>query len=322
MVQPGFSPINLSQQQLGDTSKFSFSTMDSPSSVGQYSQFGMGGGGSSNARPSPQGSGGLPPQPPPPPPFYGNTLPPLTGNNPSSVAFSPATQEMISQAVAASANLPGGQQHMPPGRDDVDMQAGGGSNVFDEMAAAGPSNPGLVGRNRGVTFADNGQGHPVGGPYSTRRAQMDFKEEPMTDWPDLAAASTNGHQQHQHQHRQDDDPGSSPPRKFPKFHGFAPPPHRYAQYGIVVPSTAPSSEDESEDTLPRSTLDAPIEALQALANAADQAAQDERAAQTSGFLSPPRCVKRGFLAHQGRRLTSLASRVWLPQSIAGEVEDA
>ena len=43
-------------------------------------------------------------------------------------------------------------------------------------------------------------------------------------------------------------------------------PHKYATYGIV-PSTAPSSDDESEDTLPRSSMSAPIEALQGLANA-------------------------------------------------------
>ncbi|CAL1707147.1 unnamed protein product [Somion occarium] len=64
-------------------------------------------------------------------------------------------------------------------------------------------------------------------------------------------------------------PSSRP--KFPPLPGFAPPPHKYATYGIV-PSTAPSSDDESEDTLPRSTLNAPIEALQGLANAAAEAA--------------------------------------------------
>lgn len=81
-------------------------------------------------------------------------------------------------------------------------------------------------------------------------------------------------------------------RAFPPLPGFAPPvsiynlgsimrmfplnrsdlqPHKYASYGII-PSTAASSEDESEDTLPRSTLNAPIEALQGLANAAAEAA--------------------------------------------------
>ncbi|KAG8214039.1 hypothetical protein J3R82DRAFT_10795 [Butyriboletus roseoflavus] len=59
--------------------------------------------------------------------------------------------------------------------------------------------------------------------------------------------------------------------RFPPLPGFAPPPHKYATYGIV-PSTAASSEDESEDTLPRATLNAPIEALQGLANAAAEAA--------------------------------------------------
>ncbi|KAJ7680323.1 hypothetical protein DFH06DRAFT_1162653 [Mycena polygramma] len=69
-----------------------------------------------------------------------------------------------------------------------------------------------------------------------------------------------------------DGPGPSAERRaFPPLPGFAPPPHKYATYGIV-PSTAPSSDDESEDTLPRSTLNAPIEALQGLANAAAEAA--------------------------------------------------
>lgn len=67
-------------------------------------------------------------------------------------------------------------------------------------------------------------------------------------------------------------PGSSDRTKsFPPLPGFAPPPHKYASYGIV-PSTAPSTDDESEDTLPRSSLNAPIEALQGLANAAAEAA--------------------------------------------------
>jgi len=63
----------------------------------------------------------------------------------------------------------------------------------------------------------------------------------------------------------------SPRRQFPPLPGFAAPPHKYGSYGIV-PSTAPSSDDESEDTLPRSALTAPIEALQGLANAAVEAA--------------------------------------------------
>ncbi|KZT29220.1 hypothetical protein NEOLEDRAFT_1057246 [Neolentinus lepideus HHB14362 ss-1] len=67
-----------------------------------------------------------------------------------------------------------------------------------------------------------------------------------------------------------DDPPNSQ-RSFPPLPGFAPPPHKYATYGIV-PSTAPSSDDESEDTLPRASLNAPIEALQGLANAAAEAA--------------------------------------------------
>jgi len=64
-------------------------------------------------------------------------------------------------------------------------------------------------------------------------------------------------------------------RRFPPLPGFAPPPHKYATYGIV-PSTAPSSDDESEDTLPRATLNAPIEALQGLANAAAEVAASDQ----------------------------------------------
>lgn len=71
--------------------------------------------------------------------------------------------------------------------------------------------------------------------------------------------------------RRDGYPDSSRGGKFPPLPGFAPPPHKYATYGIIA-STAPSSDDESEDTLPRSTLNAPIEALQGLANAAAEAA--------------------------------------------------
>lgn len=49
-------------------------------------------------------------------------------------------------------------------------------------------------------------------------------------------------------------------------------PHKYATYGIV-PSNGPSDdENDSEDALPRSALNAPIEALQGLANAAVEAA--------------------------------------------------
>ncbi|KAJ7188263.1 hypothetical protein C8R46DRAFT_1054167 [Mycena filopes] len=86
----------------------------------------------------------------------------------------------------------------------------------------------------------------------------------------LNAVQTNGHQG-PYPPRDGPEYQSAPTRPFPPLPGFAPPPHKYATYGIV-PSTAPSSDDESEDTLPRSTLNAPIEALQGLANAAAEAA--------------------------------------------------
>jgi hypothetical protein len=80
------------------------------------------------------------------------------------------------------------------------------------------------------------------------------------------AASSSRRSEYDH-----DGQGRNPSRPFPPLPGFAPPPHKYATYGIV-PSTAPSSDDESEDTLPRATMNAPIEALQGLANAAAEAA--------------------------------------------------
>lgn len=69
----------------------------------------------------------------------------------------------------------------------------------------------------------------------------------------------------------DGDPAYQQCPRFPQLPGFASPAHKYATYGIV-PSTTPSSEDESEDTLSRATIGAPIEALQGLANAAAEAA--------------------------------------------------
>ncbi|KIM29878.1 hypothetical protein M408DRAFT_328654 [Serendipita vermifera MAFF 305830] len=80
-------------------------------------------------------------------------------------------------------------------------------------------------------------------------------------------------------------------RQFPPLPGFAPPPHKYATYGIIA-STAPSSDDESEDTLPRATLNAPIEALQGLANAAAEAAASAAAPVNSPPSTRPRKRKR------------------------------
>ncbi|KAL4078547.1 hypothetical protein V8B97DRAFT_1865873 [Scleroderma yunnanense] len=95
----------------------------------------------------------------------------------------------------------------------------------------------------------------------------------------LSAVQVQGQPSNQQVYAPSIDPGSSRdgnpayqqrPR-FPPLPGFAPPPHKYATYGIV-PSTTPSSDDESEDALPRATISAPIEALQGLANAAAEAA--------------------------------------------------
>ncbi|KAF8893354.1 hypothetical protein BD779DRAFT_1505746 [Infundibulicybe gibba] len=115
-------------------------------------------------------------------------------------------------------------------------------------------------------------------------------------------------------HRNGFDNGAGPndrSRAFPPLPGFAPPPHKYATYGIV-PSTAPSSEDESEDTLPRATLNAPIEALQGLANAAAEAAavpsasnprvkKRKRAAEPIPRNAFPHVVEKGLVADSEAR---------------------
>ncbi|GFZ43370.1 hypothetical protein JCM24511_01090 [Saitozyma sp. JCM 24511] len=77
-----------------------------------------------------------------------------------------------------------------------------------------------------------------------------------------------------------------PAKDFPKLPGFAPPDHRFGTYGIIpLPSAPPSPTHSrhssrsssshsvaSSSALPQDSLTAPIQALQALANAADQAA--------------------------------------------------
>lgn len=105
------------------------------------------------------------------------------------------------------------------------------------------------------------------------------------------------------------DPNQRPPARFPPLPGFAPPPHKYASYGIV-PSTAPSSEDES-DVLSRSTLNAPIEALQGLANAAAEAAAapSETPPRVKGRKKPepiprnafPHVVEKGLVSDSEAR---------------------
>ncbi|KAJ7218066.1 hypothetical protein GGX14DRAFT_599501 [Mycena pura] len=99
-------------------------------------------------------------------------------------------------------------------------------------------------------------------------------------------------------------------RPFPPLPGFAPPPHKYATYGIV-PSTTPSSDDESEDTLPRATLNAPIEALQGLANAAAEAAavpsttqprvKKRKRAEPTPRNAFPHVVEKGLVADSEAR---------------------
>lgn len=117
------------------------------------------------------------------------------------------------------------------------------------------------------------------------------------------------------------------PRAFPKLPGFKPPPHRFAHYGLVTSSTAVSSEDESEETLPRSSLNAPIEALHQLANAADQAAKDDaqREAQLRGAYSPPsnvtdsvaKTLERDKSTHQQAIRPDISNFLSPPRVLAG-----
>ncbi|OCF31845.1 hypothetical protein I317_03349 [Kwoniella heveanensis CBS 569] len=91
--------------------------------------------------------------------------------------------------------------------------------------------------------------------------------------------------------RRRDGNGFPTPKKklkdFPKLPGFAPPNHQFGTYGVIPLPSAPPSPSRSRHSsrsssshsatsssaIPRETLTAPIQALQALANAADQAAQ-------------------------------------------------
>jgi hypothetical protein len=75
--------------------------------------------------------------------------------------------------------------------------------------------------------------------------------------------------------------GAGDKPRFPPLPGFAPPPHKYG----IVPSTAPSSDDDSEDNLPRVTLNAPIEALRGLANAAAEVAATDQPRYVLSFFS-------------------------------------
>ncbi|KAF9049734.1 hypothetical protein BJ165DRAFT_1341892 [Panaeolus papilionaceus] len=126
--------------------------------------------------------------------------------------------------------------------------------------------------DRILSAVQNSQGAPLAG------APPHMYPPPMEPPRDMAGSS---------QIRNGFEPGPADRmRVFPPLPGFAPPPHKYANYGIV-PSTAPSSDDESEDTLPRASLNAPIEALQGLANAAAEAA-----AAPSASAEPPRVKKR------------------------------
>jgi hypothetical protein len=66
-----------------------------------------------------------------------------------------------------------------------------------------------------------------------------------------------------------------------------PQPRKYASYGIVSSNAPSDDESGSEDAFPRSALNAPIEALQGLANAAVEAAN-------APDLSPRYAVARLF----------------------------
>ncbi|WVQ85715.1 hypothetical protein IAT38_007881 [Cryptococcus sp. DSM 104549] len=104
---------------------------------------------------------------------------------------------------------------------------------------------------------------------------------------------------------------------FPALPGFAPPNHRFGTYGIIPLPSAPPSPSRSRHSsrsssssrsgeystaLPRETLTAPIQALQALANAADQAAaivdKDRGVGGTGGMVDGGR--DEGEVEAEGR----------------------
>ena len=119
------------------------------------------------------------------------------------------------------------------------------------------------------SFSGNQQA-PPSHPTNYSQQPTDISGFPAPPLTPLSASSNSYYSQQGPSSRGADLNVASRP-KFPPLPGFAPPPHKFATYGIV-PSTAPSSDDESEETLPRASLNAPIEALQGLANAAAEAA--------------------------------------------------
>ncbi|TXT04932.1 hypothetical protein VHUM_04015 [Vanrija humicola] len=115
---------------------------------------------------------------------------------------------------------------------------------------------------------------------------------------------------------------------WPKLPGFAPPNHRFGTYGIIPLSSAPPSpthsrrssrassviSTSSDAAVPSSSMGAPIQALQTLANAADQAAAlangggsenptaSDEGTGVSSFADRPRNRKRKRVTIGGRTI--------------------
>ncbi|KAF8914524.1 hypothetical protein CPB85DRAFT_535870 [Mucidula mucida] len=89
---------------------------------------------------------------------------------------------------------------------------------------------------------------------------------------------------------------------FPPLPGFAPPPRIYGSYGIV-PSTTPS-DDEDGIPLPSLALNAPIEALQGLANAAlarSELTTSRKSTQAKPAPAFPHVVEKGLVTDSEAR---------------------
>ncbi|WVQ96974.1 hypothetical protein IAU59_004083 [Kwoniella sp. CBS 9459] len=135
------------------------------------------------------------------------------------------------------------------------------------------------------------QAHSLGGSDSKMHAQADDLMMQFTTQSGTNSGRGLSPQNTAGGGRRRDGSGFPTPKKklkeFPKLPGFAPPNHQFGTYGVIPLPSAPPSPSRSRHSsrsssshsatsssaIPRETLTAPIQALQALANAADQAAQ-------------------------------------------------
>ncbi|KAK8865608.1 hypothetical protein IAR55_000752 [Kwoniella newhampshirensis] len=134
-------------------------------------------------------------------------------------------------------------------------------------------------------FSASGQ-HPVPGSHSSTAGHSDVIFQTLAQDRPRSPQNTASGPGRAAFGRTGDGYGKNRKEDFPALPGFAPPNHQFGTYGIIPLPSAPPSPSRSRHSsrsssshsatsssaLPHETLTAPIQALQALAHAADQAA--------------------------------------------------